>query len=103
MALKLPAGGGGTGGGVTQSDLDTHAADTTAVHGIADTTQLVVTDDFRLGDKRLAKPDSVTALEINSSLKPSGAAVAATEALRALGTTSSTAAAGRTSGPGTTG
>jgi hypothetical protein len=95
MAFKLPAGGGGgTGGGVTQSDLAAHTADTTAVHGITDTSQLVVTTDTRLSDKRVAIPDSVGTLEINSSLKPSGAAVAATEALRALGTTSSTAAAG---------
>jgi hypothetical protein len=95
MAFKLPAGGGGgTGGGVTQSDLDAHAADSTNVHAIVDTSQLVVTTDTRLSDKRTANPDSVGTLEINSSLKPSGAAVAATEALRALGTTSSTAAAG---------
>jgi hypothetical protein len=93
MALRLPAGGT-AGGGVTQSDLQTHADDTTFIHGIADTSQLVVPTDTRLGDKRLAIPDSVGALEINSSLKPSVAAVAATEALRALGTTASTAAAG---------
>jgi hypothetical protein len=94
MAFRLPAGGTGSGGGVTQSDLQAHADDTTFVHGFADTSQTVVTTDARLSDKRVAVAGSVTALEINAALKPSGTAVAATEALRALGATSSTAAAG---------
>jgi hypothetical protein len=34
------------------SDLSTHAADTTAVHGIADTAALVLTGDSRLSDAR---------------------------------------------------
>jgi hypothetical protein len=104
MAFRLPAAGtgGGTAGGVTQSDLDAHAADTTNVHGFTDTQQMVATDDSRLSDKRTAVPGSVTALEIAPSLKPSGSAVAADEALRALGTTASTAASGDHSHAGLT-
>lgn len=37
---------------VVQGDLDAHADDTTGVHGIADTTALVVTTDPRLSDAR---------------------------------------------------
>lgn len=37
---------------VTAADLAAHAADTTAVHGIADTSQLVLTTDTRLSDAR---------------------------------------------------
>lgn len=40
----------------TQAELDAHAADTTAVHGIADTTALVVTTDPRLSDARTPTP-----------------------------------------------
>ena len=40
---------------------------------------------------------SITAAEISSTLKPSGSAAAGTEALRALGTTAATAAAGNDS------
>ena len=36
----------------TQAELDTHAADTTAVHGITDTSTLVLTGDARLSDSR---------------------------------------------------
>lgn len=35
-----------------QSKVDTHSADTTAVHGIADTAALVLTSDARLSDAR---------------------------------------------------
>lgn len=43
------------------------------------------------------KDSSVTAAKIDATLKPSGSAAAGTEALRALGTTGSTAAAGNDS------
>lgn len=36
----------------TQAELDAHAIDTTAVHGIADSAALVLTDDARLSDDR---------------------------------------------------
>ena len=36
----------------TQSELDTHASDTTSVHGISDTANLVYTSDSRLTDSR---------------------------------------------------
>jgi hypothetical protein len=92
MAFRLPAGG--TGGGVTQSDLAAHAADTTDIHGFVDTSQTVLTTDSRLSDKRVAIPGSVTALEVGPSLKPSGTAAVTDEALRALGATHATAAFG---------
>lgn len=46
----------GAGGSVDQQDIDdtvaAHSADTTGVHGIADTAALVLTDDARLTDAR---------------------------------------------------
>jgi hypothetical protein len=36
----------------TQAELDTHAADTTSIHGITDTSTLVLTGDSRLSDSR---------------------------------------------------
>jgi hypothetical protein len=57
-------------------------------------TAVVVTNDARLSDTRTPTDGTVTATKIAASLKPSGTAVAADEALRALGTSSSTAAAG---------
>ncbi len=36
----------------TQAELDAHAADTTSVHGITDTSALVLTSDARLSDAR---------------------------------------------------
>lgn len=57
---------------------------------------LVVTAKLADGAVTTAKlaDAAVTAAKVAASLKPSGTAVAATEALRALGTTASTAAAG---------
>jgi hypothetical protein len=92
MAFRL--GASGTGGGVTSADLAAHAADTTDVHGFVNTGAAVLDTDTRLSDARTPLAGSVDASKVNASLKPSGTAVAATEALRALGTTSSSAAAG---------
>lgn len=44
----------------TQAALDTHAADTTAIHGIADTANLVLTNDARLSDARTPLTHSIT-------------------------------------------
>ena len=54
-----------------QSELDTHSADTTAVHGIADTSTLVLTNDTRLADVRAIHshatgcPTGVTTARLN--------------------------------------
>jgi hypothetical protein len=54
-----------------------------------------VTDaDSRNTDARTPTDGSVTTASVNAALKPSGSAAAGTEALRALGTTASTAAPG---------
>ena len=74
-----------------------HEADTTNVHGIADTSAVVLTNDARLSDQRVPTDGSVTAAKVAGSLKPSGTAAAGDEALRALGTSGSTAAAGNDS------
>lgn len=81
----------------TDAELAAHEADTTGVHGIADTSALVLTGDARLSDTRTPTDGSVTAAKVAGSLKPSGTAAAGTEALRALGTSASTAAAGNDS------
>ncbi len=54
-------------------------------------------NDSRLSDTRTPTDGSVTAAKIAASLKPTGTAAASDEALRALGTSSSTAAAGNDS------
>lgn len=54
-------------------------------------------DDSRLSDARTPTDGSVTAAKVAGSLKPSGSAAAGDEALRALGTSSSTACAGNDS------
>jgi hypothetical protein len=51
-------------------------------------------NDSRLSDTRTPTDASVTAAKVAASLKPSGSAAAGDEALRALGTSGSTAAAG---------
>jgi hypothetical protein len=51
-------------------------------------------NDPRLSDARTPTDGSVTAAKVSGTLKPSGSAAAGDEALRALGTTASTAAAG---------
>ncbi len=58
---------------------------------------VVAGNDSRLTDTRTPTDGSVTAAKINAALKPSGSAVDATEALRALGTAAGTAAAGNDS------
>lgn len=54
-------------------------------------------NDARLSDTRTPTDGSVTAAKVAASLKPSGTAAAGDEALRALGTSSSTACAGNDS------
>lgn len=54
-------------------------------------------NDARLSDVRTPTDNSVTAAKVNTALKPSAGAAAATEALRALGTVAGTAAAGNDS------
>lgn len=71
-----------------------HEADTTNVHGIADTSTLVLTSDSRLTDQRTPTDASVTAAKVNGALKPSGSAATTDESLRRLGTSSTHAAAG---------
>jgi hypothetical protein len=56
--------------------------------------QAAAGNDARLSDTRTPTDNTVTAAKIVAALKPSGTAAAADEALRALGTTASTAAAG---------
>ena len=56
--------------------------------------QAAAGNDARLSDQRTPVDASVTAAKIAAALKPSGGAGGATEALRALGTTPGTAAAG---------
>jgi hypothetical protein len=99
MAFRLPAAGTGSGGGVTPGDLSAHIADTTNVHGFVDTTQAVLADDSRLIDKRQPLPNSVGITEVHTSLRPTGTAAAADEALRALGASATNAAAGNHSHP----
>jgi hypothetical protein len=93
MSVTLTGGGSG-GGGVTPADLAAHAADTTAVHGFTDTTTVITNSDSRLVDQRTPLPASVDASKVAAALKPSGTAATTDEALRALGTSSATAAAG---------
>ncbi len=44
----------------TQAELDAHAGDTTSVHGITDTADLVLDDDARLTNQRVPTDNSVT-------------------------------------------
>lgn len=44
--------------------LSAHESDTTAIHGIADTSQLVLTGDSRLSDQRTPSDNSVTSTKI---------------------------------------
>jgi microcystin-dependent protein len=60
-------------------------------------TQATAGNDARLSDQRVPTDGSVTAAKVAAALKPSGGAAAGTEALRALGATASTAAAGNDS------
>jgi len=54
-------------------------------------------NDARLSDTRTPTDGSVTAAKVSGALKPSASAAAADEALRAIGTTAGTAAAGNDS------
>lgn len=87
-----------TAGGATDAEVAaavaTHLADITAVHGIADTSALVLTSDARLSDQRVPTDASVTAAKVAATLKPSGSAVGTDESLRRLGTGATHAAAG---------
>jgi hypothetical protein len=49
-----------------QGNLDTHTSATTSVHGIADTSQLIVEGDSRLSDQRVPTDNSVTSAKIAS-------------------------------------
>lgn len=77
-----------------------HNADTTSVHGIADTSTLLTASSAAGGDVSGTLSNLqlgsgvVTATEVNASLKPSGSAATTDESLRRLGTASSHAAAG---------
>jgi len=51
--------------------LDNHNLDTTNVHGIADTADLVLTNDARLSDERTPLDSSVTDAKINGTLSQS--------------------------------
>ncbi len=77
---------------VAGPNLTTHAALTTTAHG-----GIVASTDARLTDTRTPTDASVTAAKVADALKPSVSAAAGTEALRALGTTATTAAAGNDS------
>ena len=57
-------------GTAAASALAAHEADTTAVHGIADTSALVLTGDARLSDTRTPTDNTVTAAEIVAAPKP---------------------------------
>jgi hypothetical protein len=71
------------------------AAGTEALRALGTTASTAAAgNDSRLSDERTPKDNSVTATKVHTSLKPSGEAAAGTEALRAIGATASTAAAG---------
>lgn len=55
---------------VTMADLTGHAADTTAVHGIADTAALVVTTDARLSDARTPTAHTHTLADVTDYTAP---------------------------------
>jgi hypothetical protein len=71
----------------TQAELDTHTADSTAVHGIADTSALVLTGDARLSDQRTPSDLSVTNAKVaaNAAIAMSKLALAITDAEIASG------------------
>lgn len=50
-----------------QSSLDTHTSDSTGVHGITDTANLVYTNDARLSDSRTPTDASVTTAKLDDS------------------------------------
>jgi hypothetical protein len=59
-------------GAATPADVTAHAADTTAVHGITDTTALVVTTDPRLSDDRDPTAHTHPVADIDATGTPSG-------------------------------
>lgn len=91
-------GGGGTTGGISANDARLQAdADPTqaSVRTLgAGARQAAAGSDTRFSDSRTPVDKSVTSAKIADALKPSIAASAGTEALRALGTAAGTAAAG---------
>jgi hypothetical protein len=99
LAMQFPIAVSSGGGGGPETDpiasaaLTTHAADTTGVHGIADTADLIVEGDPRLTDSRTPdahasthEPGGTDAMDVD--------AAAATGSLRTLGAGASQAAAG---------
>ena len=63
---------------ITVGDLPGHAADTTAVHGIADTSALVVTTDARLSDARTPLAHSHTLADVTDAGDAAGLDVGTT-------------------------
>ena len=64
----------------TQAELDTHAADTTAIHGITDTAALVITTDSRLSDARTPTAHTLTGAAHTASGLTAGHVLRATGA-----------------------
>lgn len=85
----------------TAAAVAAHEADTTVVHGITDTSTLVLTSDSRLSDARTPTDGSVTDIKVaasaaiaESKLSLASDAVAGTASRRTLGTGATQAAAG---------
>ena len=103
QALLVDAGGQtlGFGNVATDAKIAAHEADTTAVHGIADTSALVLTGDARLTNARPASTGSVSDVSVatNAAIAESKLALASdgpagTATRRTLGTSATSAAAG---------
>jgi hypothetical protein len=96
IGVGEPGSGGGIGeetDPVASAALTVHAADTTAVHGIADTAALVLTSDARLTNARTPTAHKTTH-EPGGSDAMTVDAAAGTGSLRTLGTGATSAAAG---------
>ena len=86
---------------VTAADLAAHSADTTAVHGIADTTALVVTTDLRLSDSRTPTTHTHPAAQISDATTVGRAVLTAADAAgarAAIGAGTSSLVLGTTAG-----
>lgn len=101
-----PAGAAEAAATASASALASHEADTTAVHGIANTASLILEGDARLTDARTPTTHSHTAAQISDATATGRSVLTAADAAAArtaigagtsnltLGTTGSTAAAG---------
>lgn len=99
--VAFPSGGGGGA-----SDASTTVKGVTKLSvapAVASNPIAAGTNDGRLSDQRVPTDGSVTAAKVNGSLKPSGTAATGDEALRALGSGATQAAAGDDSRFPTTG